>query len=81
LRRPTKDIDIFCKAGDYPKILNKFTSLGYKTQVLDERWIAKILERYDGADVACSPDPTDCHCGKATMSSHRIAIPLAKTTA
>src|SRR5437899_708910 len=35
LRRPTKDIDIFCKAGDYPKILNKFTSLGYKTQVLD----------------------------------------------
>ena len=40
LRRPTKDIDIFVKAGDYPKILNKFTSLGYKTQVLDERWIA-----------------------------------------
>ena len=27
LRRPTKDIDIFVKAGDYPKILNKFTSL------------------------------------------------------
>jgi hypothetical protein len=44
LRRPTKDIDIFCKAGDYPKILNKFTSLGYKTQVLDERWIAKIFK-------------------------------------
>src|SRR6266478_4842290 len=44
LRRPTKDIDIFCKAGDYPKILNKFTSLGYKTQVSDERWIAKIFK-------------------------------------
>src|SRR5439155_9111102 len=44
LRRPTKDIDIFCKAGDYPKILNKFTSLGYRTQVLDERWIAKIFK-------------------------------------
>src|SRR5215510_12374103 len=44
LRRPTKDIDIFVKAGDYPKILNKFTSLGYKTQVLDERWIAKIFK-------------------------------------
>jgi len=43
LRRPTKDIDIFVKAGDYPKILNKFTSLGYKTQVSDERWIAKIF--------------------------------------
>ena len=44
LRRPTKDIDIFVKAGDYPKILNKFTSLGYETQVLDERWIAKIFK-------------------------------------
>jgi len=44
LRRPTKDIDIFVKAGDYPKILNKFTSLGYKTQVHDERWIAKIFK-------------------------------------
>src|SRR5256886_16928637 len=44
LRRPTKDIDIFCKAGDYPKILNKFTSLGNKTQIFDERWIAKIFK-------------------------------------
>jgi hypothetical protein len=44
LHRPTKDIDIFVKAGDYPKILNKFTSLGYKTQVHDERWIAKIFK-------------------------------------
>ncbi len=45
LRRPTKDIDIFVKYGDYPKILNKFTSLGYKTQVSDERWLAKIFKR------------------------------------
>jgi hypothetical protein len=44
LRRPTKDIDIFVKAGDYPKILNKFASLGFKTQVQDERWIAKIFK-------------------------------------
>ena len=28
LNRATKDIDIFCKAGDYPKILNRFTALG-----------------------------------------------------
>jgi Nucleotidyl transferase of unknown function (DUF2204) len=44
LNRATKDIDVFCKAGDFPKILNKFTSLGYKTQILDERWIAKIFK-------------------------------------
>jgi hypothetical protein len=45
LRRPTKDIDIFVKAGDYPKILNKFRALGFKTQISDERWIAKIFKR------------------------------------
>jgi hypothetical protein len=44
LQRPTKDIDVFVKAGDYPKILNKFTSLGFKTTVHDERWIAKIFK-------------------------------------
>jgi len=44
LQRPTKDIDIFVKAGDYPKILNNFTSLGYKAQVDDERWIAKVFK-------------------------------------
>ena len=49
LRRPTKDIDIFVKAGDYPKILNKFTSLGYKTQVLDERW--NVVEMIPNEDL------------------------------
>src|SRR5262249_10935150 len=45
LQRPTKDIDIFVKAGDYPKILNKFRSLRFKTQISDERWIAKIFRK------------------------------------
>ncbi len=40
--RKTKDVDFFCKASDYPKILNHFTSLGYKTVIEDERWIAKV---------------------------------------
>jgi predicted nucleotidyltransferase len=51
LRRPTKDIDIFVKAGDYPKILNRFTALGFKTQVDDERWIAKIFKGKFYADL------------------------------
>lgn len=40
--RPTKDLDIFCKAGDYPKILAYFLERGYRTDVEDERWIAKV---------------------------------------
>src|SRR5262249_25014614 len=42
IRRPTKDIDIFCRAGDYPRVIRYFNGLGYKTEILDERWIAKI---------------------------------------
>jgi hypothetical protein len=42
--RPTKDLDVFCKAGDYPKILAFFQERGYRTDVEDERWIAKVWQ-------------------------------------
>ena len=45
ITRPTKDLDIFCKAGDYPRILAYFQERGYGIGVEDERWIAKL---YDG---------------------------------
>lgn len=44
IHRPTKDLDIFCKAGDYPKILAYFQERGYRTDVEDERWIAKVWQ-------------------------------------
>jgi hypothetical protein len=40
--RATKDIDIFCRAGDFPKLLNFCRAAGYEVIVEDERWIAKI---------------------------------------
>jgi hypothetical protein len=42
--RPTKDLDVFCKAGDYPRILRFFQDRGYRTEVEDERWIAKVWQ-------------------------------------
>jgi hypothetical protein len=51
IARHTKDIDIFCKAGDYPRILNKFSELGYDTRVEDERWLAKISRDEDTVDL------------------------------
>jgi hypothetical protein len=42
INRPTKDLDVFCKAGDYPRILRAFQELGFETEVEDERWIAKV---------------------------------------
>ena len=42
LSRPVKDLDVFCKAGDYPRLLAYVRDHGYETEVEDERWIAKI---------------------------------------
>ncbi len=42
IRRPTKDIDVFCKAGDFPRILLHFKARGFETEIEDERWIAKV---------------------------------------
>jgi hypothetical protein len=49
--RFTKDLDIFCKPGDFPRILNRFAELGYETRVEDERWLAKIIRGPDTVDV------------------------------
>ena len=42
--RPTKDLDIFCKAGDYPKILKFFSDQKYNVGVEDDRWLARIYK-------------------------------------
>lgn len=49
--RQTKDLDLFCKAGDYPRILKFLADKGFKTEVTDERWLGKA--KYNGyfADV------------------------------
>jgi hypothetical protein len=42
ISRPTKDLDIFCKPGQVPRILNLFRTLGYSIRIEDERWLAKV---------------------------------------
>lgn len=42
--RDTKDLDIFCKAGDYPKLLKCFAGRGYRTELTDVRWLAKVFK-------------------------------------
>lgn len=42
--RDTKDLDLFCKAGDYPRILKVLIELGFKTEITDARWIAKAFK-------------------------------------
>lgn len=54
LIRQTKDMDIFCKAGDYPRILSLFATHGYKTTLKDERWLAEVSDGKSYFDVIYS---------------------------
>lgn len=51
IARTTKDMDIFCKPGDYPKILKYFADHGYHTELSDVRWLAKIFKDDNFIDV------------------------------
>ena len=42
--RNTKDLDMFCKAGDYQELLKIFSREGYQVEVTDSRWIAKVFK-------------------------------------
>jgi hypothetical protein len=49
--RPTKDLDVFCKPSDAPRILSFFKSKGYEIEVEDERWIGKVWKGKNFFDV------------------------------
>jgi hypothetical protein len=42
ISRPTKDLDVFCKPSDAPKILAFFQDRGFHIEMEDERWIGKV---------------------------------------
>lgn len=49
--RPTKDLDVFCKPSDAPRVLAFFKSKGYEIAVEDERWIGKVWQDDNFFDV------------------------------
>jgi hypothetical protein len=51
IRRQTKDIDIFCRAGDYPRILSHFKKLGHRISIEDDRWLGKVFKGRSFIDV------------------------------
>lgn len=44
IARNTKDIDVFCKAGDYQRVLKFFQDNEFEVEVTDSRWIAKVFK-------------------------------------
>ena len=49
--RPTKDLDVFCKASDAPRILAFFKERGFEIEVEDDRWIGKVWKDKNFFDV------------------------------
>ncbi len=49
--RPTKDVDVFAKAGDALKLLAYFKEQGFEVEIVDERWLARITRRKLFVDV------------------------------
>jgi hypothetical protein len=42
--RDTKDLDVFCRPRDYIRILKCFEEQGFRTEVTDVRWLAKVFK-------------------------------------
>jgi len=42
--RDTKDLDVFCEPGEYPRILKYFAAKGFHTELTDTRWLAKVFK-------------------------------------
>lgn len=45
IHRDTKDLDLFCKAEDYPRMLQLFAEQGMATEITDPRWLAKVYHQ------------------------------------
>lgn len=63
--RDTKDIDVYCKSSDCPRIMKYFSDRGYETQFTDARWLAKIFKGeyfidliFDTVNNICKVDDT-----------------------
>lgn len=65
LYRDTKDLDIFLKASDYPRVLQFFSEKGFTVELHDARWIAKVFKGdyfidliFDSVNNICTVDDT-----------------------
>lgn len=60
IQRETKDLDLFCKASDYPKILKILIDNNWKSEITDARWIAKAFHNTHYIDLIFSTPTGAC---------------------
>ena len=51
IQRKTKDLDLFAKSSDYPKILKELSNTGFETEITDARWLAKVKSKKFTIDI------------------------------
>ena len=75
ISRETKDLDIFCKAGDSTRILALFKDKGYAVEVEDDRWLGKVFQGRNFFDVIFSSSNGAVPVGDSWFE-HACAIEL-----
>src|SRR5436853_6908401 len=59
--RPTKDVDVFAKAGDALKMLHCFKKHGFDVEVVDERWLYRVTRGEMFVDIITNMPPVPTH--------------------
>jgi len=80
--RDTKDLDIFCKPSDYPRIMKFFAERGFKTDLYDVRWLCKIYKGeyfidiiFDTVNNICRVDDTWLeHAPRASFANCEVRM-------
>ncbi len=61
ISRPTKDVDVFAKAGDCLRMLAFFKERGFDIDVVDERWLARITRGEKFVDIIFNMPTASVH--------------------
>lgn len=72
ISRETKDLDVFCKAGDYPRILAHFKGLGHAIEIEDDRWLGKVFKGRAFFDVIFASSNGTMPVGDAWFEHARV---------
>ena len=59
--RPTKDVDVFARAGDALRLLSFFKERGFGVQVVDERWLYRVTREELFVDVITNMPTSQTH--------------------
>jgi len=82
LTRDTKDLDIFCMPTQYTGIMKLFAEKGYKVELTDIRWLAKVYSGDYYVDIIFSSTNNICivdeswyeHSQEAVLMDQKVKI-------